>query len=172
MTTCQPLRSSDRTDLAMASAFAYCSSSVPRWSSRVRALPPRAMTAVLLMTPYDNRRSCRIVDVGGGAMVDEMTARALRTAWQQAEQGLYGMGGGDVSRYELAVRLVRAVSDELGHVTSTAELMDQWPHAEELVHSASARSGLAIGALPVDQVAGAAFALRLTALRAQEARRA
>ena len=49
MMICQPLRNSDRTDLAMAKAFEYCSSTVPRWSSRVRALPPRAMTAISLM---------------------------------------------------------------------------------------------------------------------------
>ena len=46
MTTFQPLRISERTDRAMASALAYCSSRVPRWSSRVSALPPRARTAV------------------------------------------------------------------------------------------------------------------------------
>ncbi|GAB3201164.1 hypothetical protein GCM10027062_22540 [Nocardioides hungaricus] len=105
------------------------------------------------------------------AMADEMTARALRTAWRQAEQSLYAIGG-DVDRYEQAIRLVRAVSDELGDVESTAALVDRWPDAEALVGAASARAGVPVGGLQVDRVAGAAFALRCAALQAQEARKA
>ena len=104
-------------------------------------------------------------------MGDEMTARAVRSAWQQAEQGLYSMGGGDVARYELAVRLVRAVADELADVGSTSALLDAWPRAEELVHTAAGRAGLSTTSLRVDQVAGAAFALRQMTLQAQEARK-
>jgi hypothetical protein len=103
-------------------------------------------------------------------VVDDMTARAVRGAWQQAEQGLYSMGSGDVARYELAIRLVRAVADELGAVGSTADLLDAWPRAEELVHAAADRAGLSTMSLRVDQVAGAAFALRQATLQAQEAR--
>lgn len=105
-------------------------------------------------------------------VADEMTTRALRTAWQQAEHSLYSMGGGDVARYEQAIRLVRAVADDLADVDSTAALADRWSGADVLVEAASARAGLPIGTLRVDQVAGAAFALRHSALHAQEARQA
>lgn len=105
-------------------------------------------------------------------MTDEMTARALRTSWRASEQALYSIGGGDVERYQLAVRLVRAIVDELADVTSTDALVDRWPDAAEIVASALDRTGLTLGYLPIDQVAGAAFALRHGALQAEETRRA
>jgi hypothetical protein len=105
-------------------------------------------------------------------MTDEMTARALRTSWRAAEQSLYSIGGGDVERYQRAVRLVRAVADELLDIGSTDALADRWPEAGEMVAVAVQRTGLTLGSLPVDQVAGAAFALRQAALQAEETRRA
>ena len=63
MTIPQPLRISDRTEWAMARALAYCSSRVPRWSWRVRALPPRARTAI----PAKGLRSSGFGLVGGRA---------------------------------------------------------------------------------------------------------
>ncbi len=105
-------------------------------------------------------------------MTDEMTARALRSSWRASEQALYSVGGGDVERYQRAIRLVRVVADELGDTDSTAALADRWPEAGGLVAAAAERTGLALGSLSVDQVAGAAFALRQVALQAEEARRA
>lgn len=105
-------------------------------------------------------------------MTDEMTARALRSSWQAAEQTLYSMGGGDVGRYERAVMLVRAVFDELRETESTATLVDRWPEAGAIVAAAAERAGLGLGSLPVDQVAGAGFALRHAALREAETRQA
>jgi len=105
-------------------------------------------------------------------MTDEMTARALRSSWRASEQALYSLGGGDVGRYERAVQLVRAIVDELQGITSTAALVDRWPEAGGIVAAAVERVGLALGSLPVDQVAGAAFALRHGALQADETRRA
>jgi hypothetical protein len=105
-------------------------------------------------------------------MTDEMTARALRSSWRAAEQALYSIGGGDVERYERTVKLVRGVVDELSDADSTVELVERWRDAGEIVDAASARTGLALGSLPVDQVAGAGFALKHAALHAAETRRA
>ena len=105
-------------------------------------------------------------------MTDEMTARALRSSWRASEQSLYSIGGGDVERYQRAVRLVRAVVDDLLDVTSTDALVDRWPEAGGIVTAAAERAGLTLGSLSVDQVAGAAFALRHGALQAEESRRA
>ena len=105
-------------------------------------------------------------------MTDEMTARALRSSWRASEQSLYSIGGGDVERYQRAIRLVRAVADDLLDITSTDALVDRWPEAGGIVAAAVERGGLALGSLPVDQVAGAAFALRHAALQADETRRA
>jgi len=105
-------------------------------------------------------------------MTDEMTARALRSSWRASEQALYSIGGGDVERYQRAIRLVRAVLDELAGIDSTAALADRWPEAGGLVTGAAERAGLALGSLPIEQVAGAAFALRQAVLQADEIRRA
>lgn len=105
-------------------------------------------------------------------MTDAMTASALRSAWRAAEQSLYSIGGGDVDRYERAVKLVRAVVDELCDVTTTATLLDRWPEAGRILENAVRRTGLALASLPPDRVAGAGFALRHAALQAQEARQA
>jgi len=105
-------------------------------------------------------------------MTDEMTARALRASWRAAEQSVYAIGGGDVERYERVVRLVRGVVDELVDTESTVELVERWPLAGDLVAAAAGRTGLPLGSLPVDQVAGAGFALKHSALQAVEVRRA
>jgi len=105
-------------------------------------------------------------------MTDEMTARALRSSWRAAEQALYSIGGGDVERYERTVKLVRAVVDELRDTESTVALVERWPDAGRIVAAAADRAGLVLGSLPVDQVAGAGFALRHAALQALESRRA
>jgi hypothetical protein len=103
-------------------------------------------------------------------MTDEMTARALRSSWLAAEQSLYSLGGGDVGRYERAVTLVRAVVDELRGTDSTTALVDMWPEAGTIVANAAERAGVSLGSLPIDQVAGAGFALRHSALRDAESR--
>lgn len=105
-------------------------------------------------------------------MTDEMTASALRTAWRAAEQSLYSLGGGDVDRYERAVKLVRAVVDTLRDTESTAALVDRWPEARQVLQAAVHRTGIELASLPADQVAGAGFAMRHAALHAEEARRA
>lgn len=104
-------------------------------------------------------------------MTDEMTARALQASWRAAEQSLYVIGGG-VEQYQRAIALVRAVSDLLADVTSSEELLARWPEAAELVARAEMDVGLPPGSLPLDRVAGAAFALRHGALLATEAQRA
>jgi hypothetical protein len=105
-------------------------------------------------------------------MTDEMTTSALRTAWRAAEQSLYSLGGGDVDRYERAIMLVRGVVDTLSDTTSTGELFDRWPDARQVLDVAVRRTGVQLASLPVDQVAGAGFAMRYAVLAAEEARRA
>jgi hypothetical protein len=105
-------------------------------------------------------------------MTDELTASALRTAWRAAEQSLYSLGGGDVDRYERAIKLVRGVVDALHDTDSTAALVDRWPAARQVVETAVRRTGVELASLPADQVAGAGFAMRHAALQAEEACRA
>ncbi|GAB6984900.1 hypothetical protein [Nocardioides pyridinolyticus] len=105
-------------------------------------------------------------------MADELTASALRTAWRAGEQSLYSLGGGDVERYERAITLVRGVVDALQDVHSTAELVERWPEARQVLEVAVRRTGVGLASLPADQVAGAGFAMRHAALQAEEARRA
>jgi hypothetical protein len=105
-------------------------------------------------------------------MADEMTASALRTAWRAAEQSLYSLGGGDVDRYERAVKLVRGIVDVLQDTDSIAALVDRWPDARQVLEAAVSHTGIQLGSLPADQVAGAGFAMRHAVLQAQEARRA
>lgn len=105
-------------------------------------------------------------------MTDELTASALRTAWRAAEQSLYSLGGGDVDRYERAIKLVRGVVDTLQDTYSTAALVDRWPEARQVLDTAVRRTGVELASLPADQVAGAGFAMRHAALQAEEARRA
>lgn len=104
-------------------------------------------------------------------MTDEMTARALQASWRAAEQSLYAIGGG-VEHYQQAIALVRAVSNLLADVESSEELLARWPESAELVARAEQEVGLASGVLPLDRVAGAAFALRSSALSSAEARQA
>lgn len=105
-------------------------------------------------------------------MTDEMTASALRTSWRASEQSLFSLGGGDVDRYERAIKLVRGVVDTLEDIDSTDDLLERWSEARSVLEAAVLRTGIPLASLPADQVAGAAFALRHSALQAQESRRA
>ena len=105
-------------------------------------------------------------------MTDEMTASALRTSLRASGQSLYSLGGGDVDRYERAIRLVRGVVDTLADIDSTDDLVERWSEARGVLEAAVLRTGIPLASLPAEQVAGAGFALRHSALQAQESRRA
>lgn len=104
--------------------------------------------------------------------MDELTVRTLVAGWRSAEQSLYSLGGGDVERYQRAIRLVRALVDRLADVETTDELVDRWSEAERLAAEVADEAGLPPGAIVADQVAGAAFSLRHQTVVALEARRA
>src|SRR6266545_2888132 len=80
------------------------------------------------------------------------------------------------SRYRVGRPGRCAMTDEM----TARALRSSWRASEQalysvgggLVAAAAERTGLALGSLSVDQVAGAAFALRQVALQAEEARRA
>ena len=64
--TRQPAWITAPTEAAISAALAVISSHVPAWPFRVRALPPSATTAVLVMSPTDRRGQGRERGAGGG----------------------------------------------------------------------------------------------------------
>jgi len=87
---------------------------------------------------------------------------SLRLTWTEAERRLYPLATSAPDSYMRAVTLVRAVADRLADVHTDDVLVQRWHGREELLlgvteeHSSAATADVA-----GDDVAGAAFALRL-----------
>jgi hypothetical protein len=91
-------------------------------------------------------------------------------SWAECERQLYAMAVSDPQHYQQAILAVRALADDMRAATSVEQLVAMWPPAAGAFLSAVAAHGLASQALPREQVAGAAFALREREI-SQQARR-
>jgi hypothetical protein len=100
-----------------------------------------------------------------------MIGQSIRLGWAESERRLYPLATTSPARYEQAIRLVRAVADGLRATDSVDALLVQWTDATSIVATAASEHGLAIGDLPVEHIAGAAFALRAGELSAAEQQR-
>ena len=89
-----------------------------------------------------------------------MSMENARAYWIECERQLFAVAGMDSDRYVQITKAVRALVDELGEVTSVAQLAASWPQADQLLAKAAAARGFSLSALPGKQVAGAAFAFR------------
>lgn len=86
----------------------------------------------------------------------------LRATWAEAERRLYPLATSAPESYMRAVTLVRALADRLGDVHGDDVLVQRWHAREELLAGAVEDQGaVAAPNVAADDVAGAAFALRL-----------
>lgn len=106
-------------------------------------------------------------------MVDgKLSIETARALWAECERQLYPLAVSDSLRYQRIIVVVRALADEMRNIASTEQLVAKWPQAREMLAAAVSARGLAAGALPHEQVAGAAFALREKEIREQGGRQA
>lgn len=101
--------------------------------------------------------------------MDPITELAAR--WQAVEQQLYPGLLFDEHRYEQAMLVVRAVVDELDACTTTDELVAAHEQREMFVQRAAHTAGVELAGLDPDQLAAAAFRMRLAAIRHAERQR-
>ena len=94
----------------------------------------------------------------------------LLSDWRSAEERLYPVVMVRPDLYERAVRMVRAVADELARCLDLAALTGAWGTAAEIVHRAAGEAGLELEGLDAGLVAGAAFSMRYRELAAGVAR--
>jgi len=92
----------------------------------------------------------------------------LRTVWAESERRMYPMATVVPQKYEQVIRLAREVANSLHDVVSPADLVNRWPDGADFVVRVADQSGLHLGDLPAEQIAGVAFALRDGELRAAE----
>jgi hypothetical protein len=85
---------------------------------------------------------------------------ALLRRWTEAEARLYPVVLVRPELYQVYIRLVRAIADELASSTSVEALADRFPAAEELVRAAAGRLDIPLTDMDLSLVAGAAFAHR------------
>lgn len=94
----------------------------------------------------------------------------LLSDWRAAEERLYPVVMVRPDIYERAVRMVRAVADELAGCLDLAALAGAWDGAAEIVHRAAGDAGLDLEGLDAGLIAGAAFSMRYRELAGQAAR--
>lgn len=87
--------------------------------------------------------------------------------WEEAERRLYPSMMAQPDTVADYMRLVRAVADDLGAVSSVGGLVDAWNRGMELADAAARRRGVSAGAPDLELVAGAAFSLRYRELAAE-----
>ena len=80
--------------------------------------------------------------------------------WKAAEERLYPVVMVRPDLYERAVRMVRAVTDELAGCGDLAALVEAWESAAEIVHRAATDAGLDLEGLDAGLLAGAGFSMR------------
>jgi hypothetical protein len=97
--------------------------------------------------------------------MDELIRR-----WEEAERRLYPSMVAQPDVVAGALRLVRAVADDLREVQTVDRLADAWGRAGELVQAAAEREGIDEAPADPEVVAGAAFALRYRELVVEAAR--
>jgi hypothetical protein len=83
---------------------------------------------------------------------------ALLRRWTEAEARLYPVVLVRPELYQVYIRLVRSIADELGSSSSIEELAERFQGAEELVRQAAARLDIPVQDMDIGLVAGAAFA--------------
>jgi hypothetical protein len=92
------------------------------------------------------------------------------SAWKSAEERLYPVVMVRPDLYERAVRMVRAVTDELAGCLDLPALAAAWGEAAEIVHRAAGEAGLDLDGLDAGLIAGAGFSMRYRELAASAAR--
>ena len=90
--------------------------------------------------------------------------------WKAAEERLYPVVMVRPDLYERAVRMVRAVTDELAGCLDLPALAAAWGGAAEIVHRAAGEAGLDLDGLDAGLVAGAGFSMRYRELAGAAAR--
>ncbi len=86
--------------------------------------------------------------------------RRLLARWSEAERQLYPLALAAPDVYRRQIALVRGVADELSTITSVPELFDAHGASRVLAATVAERAGVAATEVDLEQVAGAAFALR------------
>ena len=94
----------------------------------------------------------------------------LLSDWKAAEERLYPVVMVRPDLYERAVRMVRAVTDELGGCLDLAALVAAWGRAAEIVHRGAGEAGLDLDGLDAGLIAGAGFSMRYRELAGPAAR--
>jgi hypothetical protein len=97
---------------------------------------------------------------------------AAHLCWAECERHLYPIAASDPLRYQQIIVAVRALADEMHTAESVEQLIAMWPQATTMFSSVAATRGLPAQALPREQIAGAAFALREREIREHIQRRA
>jgi hypothetical protein len=91
-------------------------------------------------------------------------AGELRRRWRLGEQRLYPMIMVAPEAYEVYVRLVRTIADELKSCATLDELVDAYADRMAIVEHAAAGGGMSSTGLDLDLAVDAAFQLRHTEL--------
>ena len=94
----------------------------------------------------------------------------LLSDWRAAEERLYPVVMVRPDLYERAVRMVRAVADDLATCPDLAALVGAWATAAGIVHRAAGDAGLELEGLDAGLIAGAAFSMRYRELAGAAAR--
>jgi hypothetical protein len=90
--------------------------------------------------------------------------------WKAAEERLYPVVMVRPDLYERAVRMVRAVADELAGCLDLPALVNAWGGAAEIVHRAASDAGYDLEGLDAGLIAGAGFSMRYRELAGAVAR--
>lgn len=93
-------------------------------------------------------------------MMREMGGLSVKSFWAECENQLFAVAGSDTTRYEQVVHAVRALADDLRRIDSAEALMEAWGNAADMLTAAAEAKGIPVAMLPMDKVAGAAFAMR------------
>lgn len=97
---------------------------------------------------------------------DRMNHLTPQACWAEYERQLFASAIGDASRYERALKTIRAMADRLGEFDSVERLVAAWPESARMMLDMAPSET----SLPAEQLLGAAFAIREREIVGQNAR--
>jgi hypothetical protein len=102
---------------------------------------------------------------------DKLSLETARSLWKESERQMYPLAVADAPRYQRIITIVRALADDMRQIDSIDDLIGHWPQAHEMLLGSATTHAFSTGGLPIEQVTGAAFALREREIMEQNSRK-
>ncbi len=99
-------------------------------------------------------------------LIPHVNADTTRAPWAALESQVYTLALADVTLYQRALLVARAVADGLKSVTTVDQLVAQWAQGPSVAAAAASARGVEVDDMLLPSVAAAGYSLRASEIKA------